>query len=597
MVLPVAASKGLIMSSTNLLYLFEARVAVHPDAPAVSDENQMLTYAELDAAASAFAARLAAEGVGAQDRVAFHLARGVHVFVVILGILRAGAAYVAVDPRYPQVRRSLMIRDSRSEVMVVEPGSPGGGPVEGVRTIEFDIDAPSAETPSPAPVVGPDSAACVLFTSGSTGRPKAVILEHRNLTSFATDPALPLLGPGDRVAHVSNVSFDAFHYETWCAWAGGAEIVVMETMPVLLGRDLHRELRQRRITAMLVPSMALNHIVREDREAFNGLRVLCTGGDVLLPDTCRDLAASGFKGELYNLYGPTEATTACTIYHVVGLPDDADKVPIGRPLASAEVLVLDLQGCPVPDGVSGELHVCGAGVARGYLDRPDLTNERFHPDPHRPGALMYATGDLAVRRADGLLEFLGRIDGQVKIRGFRVEPGEVERALERHPSVREAVVLPIGSGQDRHLVALVVTDDQIPMAPLREHLAATIPDYMVPAVMARIDSIPVSENGKRDLDCLRQTAEAHARRRDEHCAPDGDVERYLAALWEALLSVEEVGATEDFFALGGNSLQAFRVVKRVREELGVQIEARDVLQYSELGQLAALIAARQGEAA
>lgn len=585
------------MTASTLLDLFETSVETGADAPAVSDSSRTLTYSELDTEASAFAARLAASGISPGDHVAFHLNRGVNLFIVLLGILRAGAAYVAIDPRYPAERRELMLQYSRSKALVVEHETPGGSGVAGVPVIEFNDETAESGLPVPQVLVSPDDTACVLFTSGSTGQPKAVVLEHRNVASFATNPALPSLERGDRMAHISNVSFDAFHYETWCALAGGAEIVVMDILPTLLSRDLRRELKQRRITAMLIPSMALNHIVREDREAFSGLRVLCTGGDVVLPETCRELAASGFAGDLCNLYGPTEASTACTIYHAEELPDDAERVPIGLPLDGTEILLLDADGRPVPDGVSGEIHISGPGVARGYLDRPDLTAERFRSDPNRPGGLIYATGDLALRRADGLLEFLGRVDRQVKIRGFRIEPGEIELALERHPSVREAVVLPVGSGQNQHLAALVVTNDKVSMSVLREHLTTAVPDYMVPAVMARISSIPVSEHGKRDMILLRNEAEAHARRREEYRAPNNDIEQYLATLWETLLSVEQIGVNEDFFALGGNSLQAFRVVQRVRKELGVRIEIRDVLENSELRNLAALIETRKETAA
>ncbi|BFU46064.1 amino acid adenylation domain-containing protein [Krasilnikovia sp. MM14-A1004] len=564
----------------------------HGDRPAVRDADHTLTYRDLDRRSDAVAAGLRARGVEHGDRVAVHLPRGADVFVALLAILKAGAAYVPVDTRYPAARRTLMVGDSGARLVITTPT---------LRTEADDADVQYAtvdELTTPgAAAGGPDvcgcHAACVLFTSGSSGTPKAIVLEHRNLVYFARNPALPALTPHDRVAHVSSLSFDAFTFEAWNTLTSGAEIVVLPTVTDLVAGDPRHELSRHGITAMLAPTMAVNHIAREDPEAFAGLRILHTGGDVILPAACRELLNSSFDGTFSNLYGPTEATTACTSHRIT--PDSAARasIPIGAPLAGAQVHLLDADRRPVPDGQPGELFIGGAGVARGYLGRPGLTASRFLPDPFTTGGgRIYATGDLARRDEDGQLEFLGRVDDQVKIRGYRVEPREVERTLARFPGVRDVAVVAAGEGDGKHLVALVTGDD-VTLPGLRAHAEAVLPDYLVPAAFAVIARIPANGHGKRDTAQLLAMAQEELRHRRDAVAPRDEIEAYLARLWRELLGVETVSVLDDFFALGGNSLLAFRLRRRAAAELATTITMEEVLTESVLADLAGLIRARK----
>ncbi len=582
----------------TLVRLFAETVARHGALPAVTDDTRTLTYAELDRRSDVLAARLADHGVGAGDRVAIYRRRGVDVFVAMLGVLKAGAAYVAVDARYPDQRRDLMIEASGARVTLAEPGW-----ADRLDHLAGEVWQWCSE-PAPADAAGPagparvtaDSAACLLFTSGSSGTPKAVVLEHRNLVLFGANPALPPLHPGDRTGQISSLSFDAFHFETWCSFAHGAEVVVLPPITDLLTADLQRELRRRRITAMLVPTMAVNQVIKEDRDAFAPLRILHTGGDVLLPATCRDVLGSAFTGRFVNLYGPTEATTACTAYEVRDTKEDATAVPIGVPVDGATAYVLDGDLDPVEPGRSGELYVGGGGVARGYHDQAALTAERFLPDPFGvPGSRMYATGDLVRLGEGGLLEFVGRVDDQVKIRGYRVEPGEVERQLSRHPLIRELAVTAAGEGQDKHLVAFVVLDEGVTPRELRAFAADLLPDYMVPSSFVTLPEIPANDHGKRDWRRLDELLEEHRRRVEQYEPPRTEAERYLATLWEELLGAERVGVTDDFFALGGHSLLAFRAQRRIRRDLRVTVEFRDLLDNSVLRELASVVSRRQQE--
>ncbi|MFF2039441.1 non-ribosomal peptide synthetase [Kitasatospora sp. NPDC058170] len=583
-------------AAATLVQLFERSAEQFADRPAVSDDTASLTYAGLAGRSDAIAAVLRERGVGTDDRVGLHLARGVDVVAAILGILKAGAAYVAVDTRYPDARRDLMLTASGAKVVLSHGELAQRLAHLGVDVLDVDVlgvDVPGADVPGgsvrPA-AVGASDAASVLFTSGSSGTPKAIVLEHRNIVSFACNPSLPALVPEDRVGQISSLSFDAFHFEMWSTLASGAEIVVLPPVPDLLAADFQREMKRRRISAMLVPTMVVNHVVREDRDAFASLRILQAGGDVLLPSACRDLLAGRFRGELHNLYGPAEITTACTAHRVTAADAEADSVPIGRPLAGVTVLVLGADGTPVAAGETGEMYVGGPGLARGYLERPDLTAERFvtNPTPEGPDRL-YRTGDLARSRADGVLEFVGRADNQVKIRGYRVEPGEVERGLRRHAAVHEVVVLPAGQGDDRRLVAFVVLDDPRALRSLRGFAEAELPDFMVPSGFVALPEIPANEHGKRDLEALHELLDRHHRRQESYRAPGSGTERYLAELWGELLAVEDIGLADDFFALGGHSILAFRMQTRIRRDRGVRLDFSTIMRSPVLGDLAAAI--------
>ncbi|WP_196452921.1 non-ribosomal peptide synthetase [Planomonospora sp. ID82291] len=567
--------------------LLARTVGAHPDLSAVSDQETRLSYAELADRVDAVAHELVRLGVRAEDRIGVYVPRGVGAVVTVLGVLRAGAAYVPIDVGYPKRRRERMVQAGRLRLLLADPDTArraAGSPVE-VAELDWRVLAPA---PAPAVHVDPRSAACVLFTSGSTGRPKGVVLEHRHMVAFAEDAVLPAVGPGDRMAQASNLSFDTFTFELLRSMAGGAELVVMPAFADLLGADLRRQLRRYRITVMLAPAIALNHVARHDREAFASLRVLCSGGDVLLADTCRELREGGFDGDLLNLYGPTEATVACTAQRVRNPPEDCTRVPIGHPTASARLYVLDDRLAPAS---SGELYVGGAAVGRGYLDQPGHTAQRFIADPFAAdGSRMYATGDRVRTGPDGALEYLGRVDDQVKISGHRVEPAEVERALYEHPQVREAAVAAAGEDGGLRLVAFVIpAADEFSPARLRAFLTERLPAAYVPAEIVALDAMPLDANGKRDWARLREVAEDRSRRRRAYEPPRTATERYLVRLWEELLRVESIGVRDDFFGLGGHSLLAARGRMCIRRDLQTDLPPEVVFENSVVEDLAKAI--------
>ncbi|MEW2468000.1 non-ribosomal peptide synthetase [Streptomyces sp. NPDC046994] len=574
--------------------MFEQSVAHSPEATAVSDGGNRLSYAELNRRADDAARVLAEHGVCPGDRVAVHLPRDAELIVVLLGVLKAGAAYAAIDTSYPDARRDLMVRSARARVCVSATGRPA--PSESCEVPVVGWPAAVTETSGePSVTVRPEDAASMVFTSGSTGTPKPVVLEHRNLVAFARNRSLPTPRREDRVGQISSVSFDLFHYELWCSLAAGAEIVMLPPVPRLLEGGFQEELRRRHVTVLIPPTMVVNQVVKAEPTAFSSLRLLLTGGDVLLPATCTDLFAAGFTGRLINVYGPSEGTTACTWHDVTAADLKGEPIPIGRPLDGCTIHLLDEELRPVAVGEPGQIYLAGSGVARGYLDREEATRERFleHADLGR----LYATGDLAQQRVDGTLMFLGRVDDQVKIKGYRVEPREVEHFLSNHPQLREVAVLTIGRGEDRRLAAAIVGHDDVCLRSVRSYAEEQLPAHLVPACLVLLPDMPMTAHGKRDRTELRRLLREDAERDARHVAPETDLEIGVSELWQELLGIERIGAQENFFHLGGHSLLAFRLALQISERFQVRIEYADLQRHPTVRALAALIGTRCLEAA
>ncbi|HEX5725069.1 MAG TPA: amino acid adenylation domain-containing protein, partial [Longimicrobiaceae bacterium] len=570
--------------------LFEAQAARTPEGVAVAFDGAGLTYAALNARANRLAHHLRALGVGPDARVAIAVERGPEMVVGLLSILKAGGAYVPLDPAYPADRLRYMLEDSAPAALLVQSSlAPSFAGVD-VPAVVLDAGVPAwAGEPETNPAragLRPDHLAYVIYTSGSTGRPKGVLVEHRSLVNHTAWQAGAFgIGADDTVLQRTSISFDASVWELWTPLAAGARLLLLppgaEKDPGAIGRVIE----EGGVTvAQFVPALLQAVLGALPEGGSLPCRVVFCGGEPLPASLVEEALAAG-AGEVVNFYGPTEATIDST-WHRCGA--DERTPSIGRPIANARIYVLDARGEPVPVGMAGELYVGGAGVARGYLGRPELTAERFVADPFsgEAGARVYRTGDLARWNADGTLEFLGRNDFQVKIRGFRIEPGEIEAALLAHPSVREAVVLARGEDESKRLVAWVAAADGADAAGLRAHLAARLPDYLVPSAFVFLDALPLTRNGKVDRRALPEP-DAAALAGAGYVAPRTPTEELLAALWAALLGAARVGVNDGFFELGGHSLLATRVVSRVREDLGVELPLRAVFEHPTLGALAA----------
>jgi amino acid adenylation domain-containing protein len=442
--------------------LFARQVALRPDAIAVTGEGQPLSYRELDARANQLAHRLRRLGVGPDVLVGLCMGRSVEMVVGILGILKAGGAYVPLDPTYPQERLAFMLKDAGLRLLVAQERMLAGLPAHAAHMVCVDRDwASISAEPSQAPAVNvtAENLAYVIYTSGSTGKPKGVAVPHRAVVRLVSNTDYAPLGPDDVVAQVSNSSFDAATFELWGALLNGGRLVIITKDVVLTPAEFAKELDRHGVTTLFLTTALFNLVARHAPRAFSKLRHLLFGGEAVEPRWVAEVLRQGPPARLLHVYGPTETTTFATWQLVDAVPARATTIAIGRPIANTECYVLDAKRRPVPIGAAGELYIGGDGVARGYLNRPELTNEKFVPHPFgaSPGARLYKTGDLVRYRADGAIEFIGRLDHQVKIRGFRVEPGEIETALCAHPDVQEAVVVthqePDG---DKSLVAYVV---------------------------------------------------------------------------------------------------------------------------------------------
>ncbi|MFE6524065.1 non-ribosomal peptide synthase/polyketide synthase [Streptomyces sp. NPDC057794] len=572
--------------AATLPELFERQAARTPDAVALADaDGRELTYAQVERAANRLAHRLIAQGVGPERIVAVALPRSAETVVAQLAVTKAGGAFLPVDPDYPRQRREFMLRDAEARLVLDDPAAvwdaagPDTAPTDADRAAPLTVDHP----------------AYVIYTSGSTGTPKGVTVTHRGLAAFAAAAADRYdAGPGDRVLHFASPSFDASVLELCVSLLSGATLLTGEEGP-LVGERLAQALAEREVTHTLIPPAALATVDPATAGALPHLRTLIVGAEAC-PAHLVERWAPGRR--MINSYGPTEATVVAT--WTGPLTPGTGAPPIGRPAGATRVHVLDAALRPVPPGITGELYVSGPGLARGYLGRPGLTASRFVADPFgAPGARMYRTGDLARWDTDGELRFAGRADDQVKLRGFRIEPAEIESALRAGPLVRDAVVTVRGAGGDPdgrsggRLVAYVVPAEgpleDLPVPRLRDHLAGLLPPHMIPSAFVPLAHLPLTPNGKIDRGALPEPGPTHTAT-GPHTPPRTDTERRIARIWSDVLGVARVGAHDNFFHLGGDSILSMQVVSRLRRD-GLHLTTRDLFTHQTLAELAGVVTA------
>jgi amino acid adenylation domain-containing protein len=573
--------------------LFAGQVRARPEALAVVGPDERLTYGELDERAERLARRLRGLGVGPDVRVGLCLNRSLPAVVAILGILKAGGAYVPLDPAYPRERLAFMLEDAAVPVLLTlaehVPALPSG-----YRMVLLDQEEKSGTASAgPLPRTSPENLAYVMYTSGSTGTPKGVAVSHRAVVRLVRGSGFTDLSAEETWLQLAPIAFDASTLEIWGSLLNGGSLVIFPGYAPGV-EELGAFLERQEITSLWLTAGLFHPMVEGALESFRGVRHLLAGGDVLAPAQVEKVLARFPDLTLVNGYGPTENTTFTCCHALRGPQSLAGSVPIGRPIAGTRAVLLDRDVRPVPLGAAGELCAGGDGLARGYLDRPELTAERFVPDPTgaEPGGRLYRTGDLARWRPDGCLEFLGRLDQQVKVRGFRIELGEVEAAVAAHPGVREAVVAARDDAPgSKRLAAYVVPEEAgggVP-AGLRDFLRERLPDYMVPSDFVALDALPLGPTGKVDRRALPAPEATRRAPEETFVAPESTEEVALAAIWSEVLAVDRIGVKDDFFVLGGHSLLAAQVVSRVRRDFQVDLPLRSLFQEPTIAGLLAAI--------
>lgn len=578
--------------------LFERQVELSADEVAIVFEDQALSYRELNRRANQLAHYLRSRHVGAEDLVGIHVERSMLMVVAVLGVLKAGAAYVPLDPGYPRQRLGMILEDSRPRAIITGDRLVRTLPESNATVVCVDAEwkAIGRESPrNPKSGTTPENLAYVIFTSGSTGRPKGVEITHRSVVNFLSSMRkTPGMTNRDALLAVTTLSFDIAALEVFLPLVTGARLTMVSRDVAIDGLELQKRMDSAEATVMQATPATWRMLFAAGWKGDKKLKVLC-GGEALPGDLAARLSEN--SDSLWNMYGPTETTIWSTVFEA-GATNGIS--PIGRPIANTQVYILDPECLPVPTGVPGELHIGGFGLARGYLQLPVLAAEKFIPNPfsREAGARMYRTGDLARCLVDGNIEFLGRIDQQVKLRGFRIELGEIEAVLREHAGVREAVVaVKEERGGEKRLVGYVVPAGGQATAPieLRSYLKERLPDYMTPAEFVMLERLPLTPSGKVDRRKLPEPNEGGSELETAYVEPKTDLERDIAGIWQEVLQLDKVGVKDNFFELGGHSLLLVEVQNKVRGTLNRDVLIAEMFKYPTVMSLARYLAGRRDD--
>lgn len=600
----VAVDAALVAASTGEPRSFPANVGIHelfeahavrtPGAIAIEDRGRQIAYDDLNGQANRLAHHLRAQGVLPGDCVGLCMERSLEFLIGVLAILKAGAAYLPLDPEYPRARLRMMVDDADARLTLTrEPFAQSLPP--SLTVVDFDcVDLACGNAENPRLPSSGEDLAYVMFTSGSTGKPKGVEILHRGISRLVINSDIVAFDSADVVAHCSNLSFDASTFEIWGALLNGARLVIFTNEELLSVGALHDLFAQRRITSLFLPTALFHQIGRRAPGCFGGIHHLTVGGEALDPDVVRVVLGDGNPPlDIINGYGPTEATTFAVCHHVGAVPDAATSIPIGHPISNSTAYVLDDDLGLVPVGSVGELHLGGPGLARGYAGASDLTACNFIETPL---GRLYKTGDLARWRSDGTLEFVGRKDQQLKLRGYRIEPGEIEAAIRQAMPVHECKVLAreIVPG-DRQLVAYFTRNGRTPFPPdvCRESLAQIVPEYMIPAAFVEVPVFPLTKNGKIAFDELPLPQVHEGVGVAGGAGPRNTLDAQLIAIWEELIPTRPIGIRDNFFDLGGHSLLAVRLLALIEERLGERLSFGDLYEGATIEALTAVLLDQQ----
>jgi amino acid adenylation domain-containing protein len=587
--------------------LFEKQAEIIGDEIAVVCGNETLTYAQLNRRANQLARTLIEKGVKPDSIVGIMTARSVDMMVGIMGVLKAGGAYLPIDPDYPTDRIKFMLEDSKAEILLTQKAierekrsgtgteNPSPNEVLCPHTLYLDDEhVYASDGANPVPVNEPGNLVYVIYTSGSTGKPKGVMIEHRNVANFIKGMTEKIdFSHGKTILCLTTISFDIFVLESLLPLAMGLKIVIANETEQIDPHALNDVIIKNRVHIIqTTPSRMKLLIDSGDLRCLKQLTEILAGGEIL-PEALRKQLSSLSDAKIYNMYGPTETTVWSTLKEVTG---DMD-LNIGKPIANTRIYIVDKHNRLQPVGVPGELCICGDGLARGYLNRSELTAEKFIADPYNNTQRMYRTGDLARWLPDGNIEFIGRMDNQVKVRGYRIELGEIETRLVKYDTIQEAVVM-VGDGKNGvpYLCAYIVCDQPVDAADIRAYLAKYLPNYMIPSFFIQIDTIPLTPNGKTDRKALPEPSWDN-NATEEYVQPRTALERELVQIWSEVLGVDRIGIKHNFFHLGGHSIYMMQVIAKIANRLGIDVSIAEFFSHSTIEELASLISDTKAERA
>ncbi|MSO00263.1 lichenysin non-ribosomal peptide synthetase LicA [Bacillus paralicheniformis] len=573
----------------TIVQLFEEQAAERGGHPALQFEDKVWSYGELNRKANQLARRLREKGVRAGTTAAILTARSAEMVIGILAVLKAGGAYVPIDPDHPEKRVQHFFEDSGAAVLLTQkamtPLAEAAGFGGDILFLEDEHlymgDASDLRLP-----ISPEAMANLTYTSGTTGTPKGNMVSHRNILRTVKNTNYLDVMTSDIVLSISNYVFDAFMFDVFGSLLNGAKLVIAPKDTILDMSRLAHVLEKEKVTVLMITTALFNLLTDLEPDSLKGLRRVLFGGERASVDHVRRALNTVGKGRLLHMYGPSESTVFTTYHPVNEVPDDAQAIPIGKPVSNTAVLILDSFGNVQPAGVAGELCVGGDGLVRGYFKRPELTAEKFTAHPFKTGEKIYRTGDMARWLPDGCLEFIGRIDHQVKIRGQRIELGEIEHHLLTHDMVQEAAVLAVDTGAgDQMICAYFTADQELSSEELRRHAAEGLPGYMIPSVFMQLQELPLTGNGKVDRRALPEPDVAQVAQK-EYTAPRSRTEAQLADLWQEVLNVPKIGVHDNFFELGGHSLIGMTLIARIQQEMNVDLQLKDLFQAPTIETLA-----------
>ena len=571
----------------TVLDLFEQQVIERPEAIALVLDDQSLTYEELNERSNQLARLLIEKDVVKGDLVALLFQRSPAMIVSMLGVLKAGAAYLPIDPNYPKKRIEYILDDSKANLLIIQEGvNTPDNKLEQWQYNETEVVAFDERPLKIRPAY--NDLAYVIYTSGTTGNPKGTLIEHQCIPRIVSDNNYIDIESVDNVLQLSNYTFDGSVFDIYGALCNGATLVLVDQARSKDVEAIGKLIREQKVTVSFITTTLFNLLVTEDIETLKGFRKISIGGEALsIPHIQKALDVLG-KGKLINGYGPTESTVFAVTHDISELNPNLTSIPIGRPVTGSEIYILDNNKQLSPLGVSGELYIAGEGLSRGYLNNESLTEERFVQNPFDPGSLMYKTGDLARWLPDGTIEYLGRADDQIKLRGFRIELAEIQARLASHPDIREAALLAQGKGADQYIAGYYVSDEALDIQELKDYLLQSLPDYMVPTYLIWQEAFQLTANGKLNRKAL-PAPEIDAS--GDHRTPANETEAQLLNIWSAVLKTPKaaISTTANFFELGGHSLRATVVVNKIRKEIGVEVPLRAFFEHADIRSLASFV--------